>query len=311
MTTDLALPMMTTDLALQVLTSDLALQAHPAGPAAVAAGLAVLGAAGSGRRGVHRLRRSEDPLHSARPPARRRRLWRRTLLATVAAVLATVAGADPRLLVTGSALAVAGLVGVRLRMHRQARAAAVRRRGQVIEACGVLAADLRAGRTPQDALDGAAAICAELTPAAASARLGGDVGRALDQASALPGAGGLAALAAAWRVAERSGSAFAGIVERIAESLRADEAVRRQVSAGLAGTRSTARLLAGLPVLGIALGYAIGAQPLAFLTGSPIGWACLAAGIGLAVIGLTWVERLADSCGMSSPGGSPDRGTDR
>jgi tight adherence protein B len=97
-------------------------------------------------------------------------------------------------------------------------------------------------------------------------------------------------------VAERSGAAFATIVERLADSLRADESVRRQISAGLAGTRSTARLLAGLPLFGTALGYGIGAAPVAYLTGSVLGWCCLFAGLVLAALGLLWVERLAETC---------------
>jgi tight adherence protein B len=262
--------------------------------AALATGFAVLSFLGAGGRGMHRLRRAAEPLHSANHRVRRRRAG--LLVIVVAVVLAMTAQVDERVLAIGCTGLAVAFVGMRLRAHRQRRAAAVTRRATVIEACGVLGAELRAGRTPQDALDSAATVCAELRPAAASARLAGDVGLALDQASAVPGAGGLAALAAAWRVAERSGSAFAGIVERIADSLRADDAVRRQVSAGLAGTRSTARLLAGLPLAGIALGYAVGASPLAFLTGSPIGWACLATGLGLAALGLAWVERLADSC---------------
>jgi tight adherence protein B len=72
--------------------------------------------------------------------------------------------------------------------------------------------------------------------------------------------------------------------------------VRRQVSAGLAGARATARLLASLPILGLCLGYAVGARPLTFLTGTQVGWLCLAVGLALAGVGLFWVERLADAC---------------
>lgn len=233
-----------------------------------------------------------------RASTRARRLRRFSRRAVVAVGSAGVIGAllGARVLVSAVAMGVVlGMVaGMRARQRRRRAAAA--RRGQVIEACGVLAADLRAGRTPQDALQGAATVCRDLQVAAAAARLGGDVGAALDLAAGSPGAAGLRALGAAWRVADRSGSAFATIVERLADSLRADEAVRRQVSAGLAGTRSTARLLAGLPLFGTVLGYGIGADPVAFLTGTPIGWTCLLLGLTLAVLGLAWVERLAESC---------------
>ena len=196
---------------------------------------------------------------------------------------------------SGAAAVITGVV-IALRAANRRRAEAAVRRAGVIEACGVLAADLRAGRTTQDALDGAASVCSELRPAAAAARLGGDVGAALELASVTPGAGGLRALGTAWRVSERSGAAFAAIAERLAASLRADESVRRQVSAGLAGSRATARLLAALPLLGTLLGYGIGADPLAFLSGSLIGGICLTAGLTLGVLGLVWVEHLATTC---------------
>lgn len=194
------------------------------------------------------------------------------------------------------ALGAVGAVVLSQRSRQRRRRAETSRRASVIEACAVLAADLRAGRPPRDALEGAASVCEHLQPAAAAARLGGNVGAALDEAAGTPGATGLRSLGAAWRVAERSGAAFATIVERLADSLRADESVRRQVAAGLAGTRSTARLLAALPLFGTALGYGVGADPLTFLTATPIGWVCLLVGLALAVIGLEWVERLAASC---------------
>jgi tight adherence protein B len=197
------------------------------------------------------------------------------------------------------AVSVVALVVFGLRSRQRQRRLAAVRRTQIIEACGVLAADLRAGRTPQEALEGAASMCGELQVASAAARLGGDVAGALELAAESPGAAGLRALSAAWQVAERSGAAFATIVERLADSLRADESIRRQISAGLSGTRSTARLLAGLPLFGTALGYGIGADPVAYLTGSFLGWCCLFAGLALAALGLLWVERLAETCETS------------
>jgi tight adherence protein B len=62
----------------------------------------------------------------------------------------------------------------------------------------------------------------------------------------------------------------------------------------LAGARSTARILAALPIFGIALGYSLGARPLTFLTATPAGWLCLAAGLGLTALGLHWTSRLAE-----------------
>jgi tight adherence protein B len=250
-------------------------------------------------RGIHRLAPLDEPALGVGSQAPRRSLTGR-LPAMVGGVVvsgvAVRALLGARTLVTLLAVSVVAVVVVGLRSRQRQRRVAAGRRAQVIEACGVLAADLRAGRTPQEALEGAASICGELRVASAAARLGGDVAGALELAAESPGAAGLRALSAAWQVAERSGAAFATIVERLADSLRADESVRRQIAAGLAGTRSTARLLAGLPLFGTALGYGIGADPVAYLTGSVLGWCCLFTGLVLAALGLLWVERLAETC---------------
>ncbi|MDX3005656.1 hypothetical protein PWY87_28510 [Kribbella solani] len=127
----------------------------------------------------------------------------------------------------------------------------------------------------------------------AEANLGADVPTALTRASTTPGASSLRALAAAWRVTEQSGAAFATLTERLANSLRSDEAIRRQTESSLAGAHATARLLAALPAFGIALGYALGADPLTFLTATPPGWLCLATGLTLTATGLHWTTHLA------------------
>lgn len=249
------------------------------------------------RRRLRRLRRPGPASVVVRQPrvgGGRARLARAVAALGVAAVVAGLVGAQVAVVLVTGQLVVE--VAVWLRSGARRRAEVSTRRGQVIEACAVLAAELRAGRIPREALDAAATACAELAEAVAVARLGGDVATVLDRIAVAPGAGGLRALAAAWRVAEQSGSAFAAVAERIADSLRADELVRRQVSAGLAGARATARLLAGLPVLGIGLGQLVGADPLTFLTGRPYGRVCLMSGLLLATVGLAWVERLADSC---------------
>lgn len=233
-------------------------------------------------------------LRGSRSSGRSGRIGRHVLVAVLVVVAPVVLGGQPTVVLL-AVVAVAATVRW-LRRRARCRADAEARRGRVIEACAVLAADLRAGRIPRDALAAAAEVCPDLAPAVSTVRLGGDVGAALGRAAGLPGAAGLRALGASWRVAEESGAAFAGVCERVADALRADEQVRRQAAAGLAGARSTARLLASLPVLGLGLGHAVGAKPLEFLTGTPVGWCCLALGLALAVAGLAWVERLADSC---------------
>ena len=255
--------------------------AFVAGVLVLAALLLVLPVRG---RGLHRL--------ASRPPARAR-LPHRLLLVPLAALITLVLGMQ--FLVSALALTVVVLLVLVQRTQHRRRAAAETRRAQIIEALDVLAADLTAGRPPVDALEGAASSCPDFQVAYAAAKLGGDVPGALELAAESPGAGGLRALSAAWRVAEESGAAFAALTERLAESLRADEAIHRQTAASLAGARSTARILALLPVFGIALGYSLGGKPLTFLTATPAGWLCLLAGLGLTTLGLHWTTRLAEA----------------
>jgi tight adherence protein B len=67
-----------------------------------------------------------------------------------------------------------------------------------------------------------------------------------------------------------------------------------RVQAGMAGARATATILAGLPLVGVALGELIGAAPVSFLTGSTAGGWLLVAGVALVCCGLLWADRITD-----------------
>lgn len=194
---------------------------------------------------------------------------------------------------------VAVLVGVvvllRRRRWRAVRAEA-QRRAAVMELCSALVAELRAGRPPQAALPLAAAevgLGEALAPALAALRTGADVAAALRAGADQSGAEGLRRLAACWHVAADTGAGLAVSVERVAVGLRTEEAVRREITAQLAGPRSSARLLAGLPVLALLLGAGLGSRPLEVLLGTPWGFAALVAGLLLSGLGLLWTDWLA------------------
>ncbi|HEV7656140.1 MAG TPA: type II secretion system F family protein [Mycobacteriales bacterium] len=145
-------------------------------------------------------------------------------------------------------------------MERRDRRAAA----EMVEAVGMLAADLRAGQRPAEAL------------------------------AALDGSPAVAhrAVRAVWTVSERSGAPAATVLDRVEQDLRSRESEKREVVAQLAGARSTAGLLAILPVLGIGLGAAMGAEPLTVLLGQPHGQLALVVGVVLEAVGVLWTARI-------------------
>nr|WP_243742342.1 type II secretion system F family protein [Actinorugispora endophytica] len=174
-----------------------------------------------------------------------------------------------------------------------------RRLRACVELCRALAAELRGGGAPATALGAAARetdplLASELSGAVALAGAGHDPVPALLAAAERPGAAGLAHLAACWRVAASSGNGLATAVERLAEGLTQEEALRQELSAQLAGPRATALLLAVLPLLGLVMAGALGGSPLSFLLTTAPGLACLTAGGALNALGLWWTRRMVN-----------------
>ncbi|MFW0786579.1 type II secretion system F family protein [Gordonia sp. CPCC 206044] len=171
-----------------------------------------------------------------------------------------------------------------------------RRDRDLLLALAVLIAELSVGAPPARAAGSAARelaaqradspVAAELSTMAGRAELGGEVLTAADDGPVAHRIG------VAWQSAERHGLPLGELLE----SVRADLLARRQFAdrtrAGLAGPRATAAVLAGLPVLGILLGEAMGAHPLGVLTDTGLGGVLLVAGTGLSIAGLVWAERI-------------------
>jgi len=202
-----------------------------------------------------------------------------------------VAGVGPAL----TAIVAAAALGGRALWHgRQRRAAVERGQARVLGFCQLLAGELAAGQPPGQALERASVDWPEFGPVAEALRLGGDVPAALRVAAGDPGHGDLLLAAAAWQVAHHAGAGLANALARVADGLRATQRSRRLVAGELASARATARLMAGLPVVALAMGSGIGGSPVSFLLSTSAGLACLAGGLAFGFAGLWWIERIAD-----------------
>ncbi len=217
-------------------------------------------------------------------------------LACAAALVATAA-----LLLPVAVTLAAGILGGTVTLRRR-RSAALRARAA--EATGlhnaleVLVGEMRVGAHPVAAFDVAArevdgTVADGLRAVAARARLGADVAAGLNSfaaSSRLPEH--WERLALFWRLAQIHGLAIATLMQAAHRDIVERERFSARVEAGMAGARTTALVLAVLPVLGIGLGQLIGADPLAFLLSRGAGGWLLMVGVMLACCGLLWSDRI-------------------
>jgi tight adherence protein B len=212
-------------------------------------------------------------------------------VAVACGLMATALGGPVAGVAAGAYAGVAarGLV----RWHRD-RAARDRRR-RTLDALCSLAADLRAGLPPAVAWGAAtslastgAAALASSPPVDGLAMPGGPSEDAGTDGDARIGR----LTAAAWHLAESTGAPLADLIERVEADARVADRAYAAAVAQAAGARATAWLLGALPAGGIALGYAIGADPLQILLHTPLGAVCALTALGLQIAGLAWADRL-------------------
>lgn len=220
------------------------------------------------------------------------------------AAAALAVGAVTGLATGGPALALLASAIVGLLVVTRRRSAAARRHQHaetaVAEACLLLAAELRSGAHPRDAISVVAAEWPDLFGSVARrAEVGGEVSSALREATR-PDRPALSAVAAGWEVSERTGAALSDVLTAVADSLRADSTARREAEAQLSPVRATGRLLALLPVGTLLLLSGGDPAPLQFLVDTPYGWACLAGAMVLVALGLWWIDRLVRSASRSA-----------
>lgn len=175
------------------------------------------------------------------------------------------------------------------RSGSQKRKAISKQRDQTIGAISVLASELAAGHSPETALINVGSQVWPLAYTAAGA--GHDTALALTlDARVRPE---LRSLAACWQVGLNSGAGLGLSIAQLCAALRAQQEVRTHLEAELAGPRATAVTLGFLPVIGIGLGYMLGAEPLTWFFSGLFGLGTLLIGVALTLSGLWWTSRIA------------------
>jgi tight adherence protein B len=264
-----------------------------------AAGLALLPASSvTGRRLAWLAARRWPGGITAQPAAKVRlhrlgSLARRPIVTTSASggIAGLLAGPVPGLL-AGTAAMVLGHCWQRLRVERSL----VAETAALSQAVAALVAEHAAGATLGSALLAAAPAAGPHQPALQRAGRLASLGQ--QPVGALIGEPALARIAVATALVSRSGVTIGEVLARVRGDLQAEQRVRAAVAESVAGPRSSALLLSGLPIAGLAMGVALGASPQRVLLHTVAGLVALAVGVVLNLTGLWWTVRLT---GLSPP----------
>lgn len=179
---------------------------------------------------------------------------------------------------------------------------APRQAGTLAELLLAVSAQLRAGAPPAQAwsrvlgpvADGSAPTVAALLTDTSRPRRWSFRGRAPDG-----DAQRAHAVVAAARLSDELGAPLAGVLDRIASAVAADEEAEGVRRAALAGPRSTAQVLAWLPLLGLALGAVLGSDPVGVVLAGGLGTASAVLGVLLLLLGRWWTSALLARAGRA------------
>lgn len=195
----------------------------------------------------------------------------------------------------GAALATA----VSTIRHARRMARARRRATATAGFLGHVLGELRAGAGMPQAMAAAAEASGEDAPpeftelvtVTAARTLAGGSGPAvlLDAGDKIPD---LADTAQLWRIAEHHGIPMGPLIEQAQARLDARARHRAATAAALQGPQATAVVLTLLPVAGVLMGVAMGADPLGLLFGGGLGGVLLVVGVALSCAGFLWSRRI-------------------
>jgi tight adherence protein B len=119
-----------------------------------------------------------------------------------------------------------------------------------------------------------------------------DVAAALEADAHNPDLVALTDVALLYRISLTTGAPISQAVMRIINSVRDGQRRERTLAQETASTKATVVVLAALPLLGAAMGFGLGLNPLAWFMQSMLGALCLIIGVALEVLGWLWVRLL-------------------
>jgi len=217
-----------------------------------------------------------------------------------AAVLAFVVAGSAGLI---AALLMAGTLFFLVRQElweRRHRAALV----DILAALRILGRELQAGADPGLAAANGAAVTRGEGAQVLAALV--QLTRTEDRSSGEGLAGGVGAdvttgsiraqvvarLHGGWLLTKTHGLAFSPLVAALAQDLSEQLAAGSERAGQIAGPRTSGYVMALLPLLGLALGAGMGADPIRVLLQSAVGNVLLVVGVGLTCAGLLWSARI-------------------
>ncbi|WIM71171.1 type II secretion system F family protein [Corynebacterium suedekumii] len=185
----------------------------------------------------------------------------------------------------------AGLTLVWTVRDTRQRARTRRREAATVTFLGHLIGELQAGSPTGQALTRAVAEIPDSAPPELSRTLrllAADPRAIRDD----PGPPELATLRSLWELADRRGLPLVPLMQQARAGIDARVRHRGATTATLQGPQATAVILTLLPVAGVGMGTAMGADPLGFLFGGGLGGILLVAGVGLASAGFAWSRHI-------------------
>ena len=93
-------------------------------------------------------------------------------------------------------------------------------------------------------------------------------------------------------IARETGAPRTRILRVVADALDANIELEREATIAASSARHSALVLTMLPAFTLIVTELFGLHALGFLLGAPIGWLCLAIGVGASFGGWTWMDRL-------------------